>query len=75
MKRKLEVEEDNVIIDGFEIGGWFVRDYCKNCGHEIILYEDYDSKFCPECNEWTVSCCGDEDCMFCKDRPAKPLPE
>lgn len=74
MKRKIEVVEDDLIrIDGFEIGGWFVGDYCQNCRHELILYEDYDSEFCPECNEWTVSCCGEGDCMFCKDRPDKPF--
>ncbi|WP_027410580.1 hypothetical protein [Anoxybacteroides tepidamans] len=75
MKRKIEVEDDIVIIDGFEIGGFLVGEYCTTCGSEIILYEFFDSEFCPDCNEWLSHCCGDPDCMFCKERPEKPLPK
>ena len=74
LKRKIVVETDSVIIDGVEIDGTFVREYCKSCGYELILYELYDSEFCPQCNEWKANVCGDDSCTYCKERPEKPLP-
>jgi predicted RNA-binding Zn-ribbon protein involved in translation (DUF1610 family) len=43
------------------------------CGHRLDYSEKYDSYFCPVCNIWTEKKCSDENCVFCKDKPDKPL--
>lgn len=34
----------------------------------------YDSFYCVDCNEWLDKKCHDATCMFCAERPEKPLP-
>ena len=36
--------------------------------------DGYDADYCVECNEWLTSKCGDPTCMYCADRPERPLP-
>jgi hypothetical protein len=62
-----------VIIDEFRVPGFIDDQLCLSCTHRLIYHEDYDSYFCPECNAWTESRCGDPKCVFCVNRPDKPL--
>ena len=36
--------------------------------------DGYDAAYCVECNEWLTSKCGDPMCMYCAERPERPLP-
>ena len=47
---------------------------CNRCGQPTELNWDYDARFCRRCNRWIESACGDVNCPYCADRPAKPLP-
>lgn len=52
------------------------RRYQCACGAASIRSEKYDAYYCPICNEWLESKCGDlagDPCIYCKDRPEKPL--
>ena len=46
---------------------------CEKCDATPRYNEKYDSYYCPQCNEWIESKCGDESCEFCKDRPEGPF--
>ena len=46
---------------------------CEKCDATPRYNEKYDSYYCPQCNEWIESKCGDESCEFCKDRPERPF--
>lgn len=71
---KIEVKDDLVIIDGFEIYGHVDQGKsCSKCKFHLVYYEKYDSYFCPNCNSWTESKCSDPDCEYCQHRPIKPL--
>jgi len=35
--------------------------YCT-CGHKGILNEKFDAYFCPDCDKWLESKCGDPNC-------------
>lgn len=47
--------------------------HCKNCNEKLILDDEYDSYYCPVCNEWTEKKCDDKNCEYCKDRPDKHI--
>ncbi len=66
-------KNDEVIIDDIRIKGFILDDRCSKCNNLLIINEDYDAYFCAYCNEWVEDTCGDPNCMFCKDRPKKPL--
>ncbi len=36
--------------------------------------DGYDAQYCVDCNEWLTSKCSDPQCMYCADRPDRPLP-
>ena len=46
---------------------------CPFCGSASEYDMEYDSYYCPECNVWLEPICGSEDCMFCANRPERPL--
>lgn len=46
---------------------------CKDCDNPLYMHNRFDAYFCPECNVWKEQECGDPDCRFCKDRPARPM--
>ncbi|WML48750.1 hypothetical protein RCG23_00990 [Neobacillus sp. PS3-34] len=71
----LKVTDDSVIIDGYEIEGFIDKELCCNkCSTSLVYYEDFDAYFCPKCNLWTEAACDDPDCIYCPNRPEKPLP-
>lgn len=40
----------------------------------VILYsENYDAYYCKACNIWLENACDDLDCIFCAERPDKPV--
>lgn len=73
----MEIVEDeitgDIVIDGEWITGFIHEDNCNICNHFLIYNDKYDAFFCPQCNIWTEECCSDATCMYCKERPAKPL--
>jgi len=34
--------------------------------------EDFDAYYCPECNKWLETKCGNANCEFCNNRPDNP---
>jgi hypothetical protein len=50
---------------------------CKCCGKVdmVLLNEMYDAYYCEKCNAWLEEACDDPNCMFCKNRPEKPIQE
>ena len=47
---------------------------CEICQSAIIYYDKYDENFCAKCNTWYGPKCGDPGCIYCSNRPTKPLP-
>lgn len=43
-----------------------------SCGAKIQYNEEFDSYFCGKCNIWLNAACSDPNCMYCKQRPARP---
>lgn len=71
----IEDQEKNlVIIDGLEINGFIDDTPCAVCGQPQVFYEEYDAFFCPRCNKWIDSKCGDSTYSYCSKRPDTPLP-
>jgi predicted RNA-binding Zn-ribbon protein involved in translation (DUF1610 family) len=48
------------------------REKVKDCGHERMYCEKYDSFYCPKCGKWLEGKCPDPNCEFCAGRPEKP---
>lgn len=48
------------------------REKVKDCGHERMYSEKYDSFYCPKCGKWLEGKCSDPNCEFCAVRPEKP---
>lgn len=48
---------------------------CPTCNSSRIYHEKYDSYFCPKCNKWLEEKCNDVKCIYCIERPDKPLKE
>ena len=45
---------------------------CSECNNKISYDEKHDSAYCEACDKWLEGTCGDENCLYCKDRPDKP---
>jgi hypothetical protein len=45
---------------------------CPVCGDDLWYDERHDSEFCARCDDWRIKSCGDPDCSYCRDRPARP---
>ena len=74
----MEINEDQeegiVTIDGYQFQGFILDVSCPQCGQALIMNEDYDAEFCPACNIWKASRCGDPSCPYCQNRPERPGP-
>ncbi|WP_090866196.1 hypothetical protein [Oceanobacillus limi] len=71
---KIKETESSVIINGYRIDGFIDHEMkCDTCHTNLVLYEHYDSFFCPRCNEWTENTCDDPECSFCVMRPKEPI--
>ena len=67
-----EFDDDKLVINNVEIAGWIDDDKCRFCNHQRCYSERFDAYFCPYCNRWLESRCGDPNCGFCKNRPHFP---
>lgn len=67
-----EIDEDKLVINDIEIDGWIDDEACEFCKRKRCYSEHYDAYFCPYCNRWLESRCGDPNCGFCKNRPHFP---
>lgn len=47
---------------------------CDLCDSQVEYSAEYDSYYCVSCNCWLEGNCKDPTCIFCKNRPEKPLP-
>lgn len=51
------------------------RPTCQ-CGWSAVNYsEKYDAYYCPLCCEWVDNKCADPGCVFCVNRPSRPMEE
>ena len=47
---------------------------CDKCSGAIAYSDEWDAYYCPACNEWKETTCGDPDCYWqCTKRPEKPI--
>ena len=46
---------------------------CDHCSGLAHYDPKADAWYCPHCDIWLDARCGDEDCIFCKDRCEKPM--
>ncbi|MBB4826321.1 hypothetical protein HNO89_003580 [Sporosarcina luteola] len=72
----MEIKElhGKVTIGDFELYGQIEEEkYCSTCNFNLIYYDDFDTYFCPKCNNWLESKCNDPNCKYCCNRPEKPL--
>lgn len=44
---------------------------CGTCRHVLHFSQNWDSLFCPKCDEWREAQCFDDEC-WCKKRPERP---
>jgi len=48
-------------------------DHCSHCLEPLEYSEEYDSTYCPECNQWSEEPCEDDECEYCAHRPPRPF--
>lgn len=70
----VDPSKDRMSIDGYEFFGFWLEETCNTCGHQLIHSLSLDAKFCPKCNEWRESPCGDPNCMYCGGLSKPPIP-
>lgn len=46
---------------------------CDCANPNVVRSVEADAYCCINCNRWLERQCGDEECTFCKDRPATPV--
>ena len=44
----------------------------ERCLGELLYCDIHDAYFCPNCDEWIESSCGDPECEHCPTRAARP---
>ena len=49
-----------------------VRERRCSCGELADFLYTYDAEFCPRCDRWLDTRCGDAGCEFCGNRPKRP---
>ena len=49
-----------------------VRERRCSCGELADFLYTYDAEFCPRCDRWLDTRCGDAGCEFCGNRPKHP---
>ncbi|CAM3092393.1 hypothetical protein FITA111629_03065 [Filibacter tadaridae] len=69
---KKEIEGTFYVKNG-KICEWSeLPNHCKKCLDPLDYNDEFDSVFCPSCNEWREASCSDPTCEYCLARPAKP---
>lgn len=48
------------------------RAQCSTCSSFLRYQERFDAVYCPACDEWQETKCGDPRCRFCSERPRRP---
>ena len=73
--RAIEIREGKgtLVINGQTISGHLTRRSCPLCAARLAYSDKWDAEFCPSCNAWMDSRCGDPACAQCRRRPEKPL--
>lgn len=46
---------------------------CPHCGKARSYSYRFDAMCCDHCNVWLEPHCGAPKCVFCNERPAKPM--
>jgi hypothetical protein len=49
-----------------------VRTTCERCDLDLLYCDVHDAYFCPTCDWWTDSVCGDPECTHCAGRAVRP---
>jgi len=49
--------------------------YCDICYRRLKYNRDYDSYFCSRCNQFKERKCNDPECVYCPERPDRPIKE
>jgi hypothetical protein len=49
-----------------------VRTTCERCVADLLYCDVHDAYFCPICDRWIESACGDPDCTYCVGRAPTP---
>lgn len=49
-----------------------VATVCERCISDLLYCDVHDADFCPVCDEWVSSGCGDPECVYCPGRAARP---
>lgn len=55
------------------ISGFIDEDVCQTCRSNRIYDDVHDSYLCPRCNAWLEDTCSEIACVYCSERPSKPL--
>ena len=64
------MEESLFIVTKCENKHKHIINLCET--HEKAEYSDrFDAYYCPICKEWLEKKCGDDECIFCINRPNK----
>ena len=67
-------EDDGVVRIGTQrLEGSILERPCAACSSRTVYHDTYDAAFCPKCNRWLESQCGDPKCGYCVRRPERPL--
>jgi hypothetical protein len=70
-------ENDNdatVTINGRIMSGYVAHEEsCNTCSEPSVFSLGHWAHFCPVCNYWMTTHCGDATCMFCVYRKTVPL--
>lgn len=62
-----------VTIGAMVVHGGLAETACDVCGATTIMDDDFDAKFCPQCDRWLESRCDDPACEYCPTRPEPPM--
>jgi hypothetical protein len=66
-------EREQITVDGVVIPGWIEDVVCMSCGERLLYHEELDSQFCAQCNAWVSGKCSEPECIYCANRPERPL--
>ncbi|MDS9470433.1 hypothetical protein [Sporosarcina pasteurii] len=72
MTRNHTIEGTFLMKDGEVYDSHEVANRCAVCLNPLAYHDDYDSHFCPDCDEWREETCSDSSCEYCLERPEKP---
>ena len=46
--------------------------HCDGCKTALLRCDELDAWWCPRCDAWAESTCGDPGCAECAARPERP---